>query len=66
MKRESGARSSVPSVEPVLRPAFLTKGGFPVKFARACGGLAAVLSVGLWLALSCDHLAALLDAALAI
>ena len=56
----------MPSVEPVLRPAFLTKGGFPVKFARACGGLAAVLSVGLWLALSCDHLAALLDAALAI
>ena len=38
----------------------------PVKFARACGGFAAVLYVGLTLALACDHLAALLDAALMI
>lgn len=37
-----------------------------MKFARACGGLAAVLSVGLWLAATCDHLAALLDAAIMI
>lgn len=42
------------------------KGGYPVKFARACGGFAAVLSVGLVVALGCDQLAALLDAALMI
>lgn len=37
-----------------------------MRFARACGQMAAVLSVGIVLALSCDHWAALLDAALAI
>ena len=37
-----------------------------MKLARACGGFAAVLSVGIVLALSCEQLAALLDAALAI
>ena len=37
-----------------------------MRFARACGGFAAVLSVGIVLALSCEHLAALLDAALMI
>ena len=37
-----------------------------MKFARACGSFAAVLSVGLALALGCDQLAALLDAALMI
>ena len=37
-----------------------------MKFARACGGFAAVLSVGIWLAIGCDRMAALLDAALAI
>lgn len=42
------------------------KGGLPVKFARTCGGFAAVLSVGIVLALSCEQLAALLDAAIAI
>ena len=35
-----------------------------MKFARTCGGIAAVCSVGIVLALACDHLAALLDAAL--
>ena len=37
-----------------------------MKFARTCGGFAAVLSVGITLALMSDHLAALLDAALMI
>lgn len=37
-----------------------------MKIARACAGFGAVLSVGITLALMCDHLAALLDAALAI
>lgn len=37
-----------------------------MKFARTCAGLGAVCSVGIALALLCDHLAALLDAALAI
>lgn len=37
-----------------------------MRFARTCGGFAAVLSVGIVLALSCEHFAALLDAALAI
>lgn len=37
-----------------------------MKLARTCAGLGAVLSVGIVLALSCDHLAALLDAALMI
>lgn len=37
-----------------------------MRFARDCGLMAAVLSVGIWLAIGCDHLAALLDAALAI
>ena len=45
---------------------FMRKGGLPVKFARTCAGLGAVCSVGIALALLCDHLAALLDAALAI
>lgn len=42
------------------------KGGLPVKFARTCAQLGAVLSAGITLALACDHLAALLDAALMI
>ena len=42
------------------------KGGLSVKFARTCAGLGAVCSVGIALALLCDHLAALLDAAIAI
>lgn len=42
------------------------KGGYPVKFARTCAGFGAVLSAGIVLALACDHLAALLDAALMI
>lgn len=37
-----------------------------MKLARACGGFAAVLSVGIVLALSCDWLAGLLDAAIAL
>ena len=37
-----------------------------MRFARTCGGIAAVCSVGIALALLCDHLAALLDAAIAI
>ena len=37
-----------------------------MKIARTCAQLGAVLSVGIWLAIGCDHLAALLDAALAI
>ena len=37
-----------------------------MKFARTCGGFAAVCSVGIVLALACDRLAALLDAALMI
>lgn len=37
-----------------------------MRFARTCGGIAAVLSVGIWLAIGCEQLAALLDAALAI
>lgn len=37
-----------------------------MKIARTCGVFAAVLSVGITLALMCDHLAALLDAALMI
>ena len=37
-----------------------------MRFARTCAGLGAVLSVGIVLALSCEHLAALLDAALMI
>ncbi len=37
-----------------------------MKFARTCAQLGAVLSVGIGLALACDHLAALLDAALMI
>ena len=43
-----------------------TKGGLPVKFARTCAQLGAVLSVGITLALACDHWAALLDKALMI
>lgn len=42
------------------------KGGLPVKLARTCAGIGAVCSVGIALALLCDHLAALLDAAIAI
>ena len=42
------------------------KGGKPVKFARTCAQLGAVLSAGITLALACDRLAALLDAALMI
>ncbi len=42
------------------------KGGLPVKFARTCAQLGAVLSAGITLALACDRLAALLDAALMI
>ena len=37
-----------------------------MRFARTCAGLGAVCSVGIALALLCDHMAALLDAALAI
>jgi len=37
-----------------------------MRFARACAGLGAVLSVGIALALGCEHFAALLDAALMI
>ena len=37
-----------------------------MRFARDCGGLAAVFTVGIALALSCEHFAALLDAALMI
>jgi len=37
-----------------------------LKFARTCAGLGAVCSVGITLALLCDHLAALLDKALMI
>jgi len=37
-----------------------------MQFACRCGFMAAVLSVGIWLAIGCDHLAALLDAALMI
>ena len=37
-----------------------------MKLARTCAGFGAVLSVGIVLALVCDHLAALLDAALMI
>lgn len=37
-----------------------------MKFARTCGGFAAVLSVGITLALACDHWATLLDKALMI
>jgi len=37
-----------------------------MRFARACGTLAAVLSAGIALALSCEHFASLLDAALMI
>ena len=36
-----------------------------MKFARTCGGFAAVVSVGIVLALGCEHFAALLDTALA-
>ena len=42
------------------------RGGEIVKLARTCAQLGAVLSVGITLALMCDHLAALLDAALMI
>lgn len=35
-----------------------------MKFARTCAGLGAVLTVGISLAMLCDHLAALLDAAI--
>lgn len=35
-----------------------------MKFARTCAGFGAVLTVGISLALLCDHLAALLDAAI--
>ena len=45
---------------------FNQKGGNPMRFARTCAGLGAVCSVGIALALLCDHLAALLDAAIAI
>ena len=37
-----------------------------MKFACTCAGFGAVLSAGIVLALACDHLAALLDAALMI
>ena len=37
-----------------------------MRFARACGGFAAVLSVMIMLAIGCDQLAAMLDAALMI
>lgn len=42
------------------------KGGNPVKFARTCAQLGAVCSVGITLALACEKLASLLDAALMI
>ena len=35
-----------------------------MKLARTCGGIAAVCSVGITLALACEKLASLLDAAL--
>ena len=37
-----------------------------MKFARTCARLGAVLSAFIGLALACDHMAALLDAALMI
>lgn len=37
-----------------------------MRFARTCASIGAVCSVGIALALLCDHMAALLDAALAI
>ena len=37
-----------------------------MKFARTVSGFAAVVSVGIVLALGCEHFAALLDAALMI
>lgn len=37
-----------------------------MRFARTCAGLGAVCSVGITLALLCDRLAALLDAALMV
>ena len=37
-----------------------------MKFARDCGIMAAVLSAGIALAVGCEHLAVLLDAALMI
>lgn len=46
-------------------PPSFWKGGHPVKFARTVSGFAAVVSVGIVLALGCEHFAALLDAALA-
>ena len=42
------------------------KGGKSMRFARTCGGFAAVLSVGIVLALGCELFASLLDAALMI
>ena len=42
----------------------IKKGGLPVKFARTCAGIGAVLSVGFVLALGCEHFASLLDAAI--
>ena len=66
--RGRGTGSPRPEAGPVRhrpRPPLLTKGGSPVKFARTCGGFAAVVSVGIVLALSCEHFAALLDTALA-
>ena len=37
-----------------------------MRFARTCASIGAVCSIGIALALLCDHMAALLDAALAI
>ncbi len=46
------------------RSELLKEGGLPMKFARTCAQLGAVLSVGFALALGCEHFAALLDAAI--
>ena len=48
------------------RGAIKQEGGYPVRFARTCAQLGAVLSAGITLALACDRLAALLDTALMI
>lgn len=63
---QAGSTPAPPSITlRVCRETYQTEGGFPVKFARTFGGVAAVCSVGIVLAMACDHLAALLDAALA-
>jgi len=63
---QAGSTPAPPSITlRVCRETYQAEGGYFMKLACTCGGIAAVCSVGITLALVCEKLASLLDAALA-